>query len=161
MFALRTPIRNTQRRSRKRLGVFTVEFAVCSSVLFLSVFASLEFSRFMFARHSVDQAAFEAARIGVVIGNTRAQVEAAATNVLASAGLRNATVTVTPQTIDGNTTTVTVQVSCPFASNSWLPPRIFGTQPLVSSVTLDHENKAYTTTQVDVGNNNNEPSKNL
>jgi hypothetical protein len=128
-------------------------------VLFLTIFAGFEFSRFVFARHAVDQAAFEAARLGIVSGKTPAQVSSAAQAVLSAAGIANASVTVTPTVFTSSTETVTVRVSCPFASNSWLPPRFFGSEPIVSEVTLDHENKSFLVPAggPDVGDNNDEP----
>ncbi len=152
-----SPPRKANRRVRSRRGVYTVEFALTASLLFMTIFACLEFSRFMFVRHSIDQAAFEGARVGVTIGASRTQVEGAARSVLAKVGVADAAVTVTPQTIDSSTMEVTVNVSCSFARNSWMPPRLFGTAPIVSTVTLDHENKAYLTPQVDVGNSDHEP----
>ena len=131
--------------NRSRRGAFTVEFAICCSVLFLTVFAGLEFSRFMFVRHAIDQSVFEAARVGIVKGRTATEVTAMANSMLRNAGVKptTATVTITPAVFNDSTLTVKVRVSCPFADNSWLPPRIFGTQPIVSEIELDHENKAY------------------
>jgi len=134
-----------RRDQRRRKGAFTVEFAICCSVMFLTVFAGLEFSRFMFVRHAIDQAVFEAARVGIVKGRTATEVVTMANSMLRASGVKpsTATITVTPTTFNDSTLTVRVRVSCPFADNSWLPPRIFGTQPIVSEIELDHENKAY------------------
>ncbi len=132
-------------RGRERLGAFTVEFAICCSVLFLTVFAGLEFSRFMFVRHAIDQAAFESARLGIIKGKTPADVTALVNSMLRTSSVKpsTATITVTPSTFDDTTMSIKVRVSCPYAANSWLPPRIFGSQPIVSEIELDHENKAY------------------
>jgi len=99
----------------------------------------------MFVRHAIDQSVFEAARVGIVKGRTATEVTAMANSMLRNAGVKptTATVTITPAVFNDSTLTVKVRVSCPFADNSWLPPRIFGTQPIVSEIELDHENKAY------------------
>jgi len=138
-------IRTRRPHVRGRLGAFTVEFAICCSVLFLTVFAGLEFSRFMFVRHAIDQAAFESARLGIIKGKTPADVTAMANSMLRTSSVKpsTATITVTPSTFDDTTMSIKVRVSCPYAANSWLPPRIFGSQPIVSEIELDHENKAY------------------
>jgi len=132
-------------RSHERSGAFTVEFAICCSVLFLTVFAGLEFSRFMFVRHAIDQAAFESARLGIIKGKTPADVTAMVNSMLRTSSVKpsTATITITPSTFNDSTMSIKVRVSCPYAANSWLPPRIFGSQPIVSEIELDHENKAY------------------
>lgn len=121
--------------------------------------ASFEFTRFMYARHSVDQAAYEAARVGIIPGKSSADVVARANQILGSTGIRNSTITVTPSTIDSNTSTVTVKIQSSFADSSWLKPVFLLNSNLYSELTLDHENKAYLTNQPTgtIGNNNNEP----
>ena len=54
----------------QRTGAFTVEFAICSGIFFTILLAGFEFARFMYARHSIEQAAYESARVGIVPGKT-------------------------------------------------------------------------------------------
>jgi hypothetical protein len=97
----------------------------------------------MFARHAADQAAYEAARVGIVPGKTAAQVRTKALNALTAAGIRQATVEITPSVLTTTTETVTVRVTCPFRDNSWIPPTFFRNATIQAQITLDHENQAY------------------
>lgn len=111
----------------------------------------------MYARHSIEQAAYEAARLGIVPGRTPAEVTAKARQILAATGVRNATITVTPTAFTTSTATVTVEIRCKYSDNSWLKPVFLTNTDMYSAMTLDHENKAYLVTSGDVGNNDNEP----
>jgi len=157
----RTKTRNRlgygKRSARLRLGAFTVEFAICSGIFFTMLLAGFEFARFMYARHSVEQAAYEAARVGIVPGKTLAEVRAKATQILNATGIRNPTITVTPSSFTTSTTTVTVEIRCKYSDSSWLKPVFLASSDMVSTITLDHENKAYLVTSGSIGNNNNEP----
>ncbi len=153
----RNQLRKRFRIRRRRIGAFTVEFAICSGLFFMVLLSGFEFARFMYARHSIEQAAYEAARIGIVPGKTPSQVVAKATQILTATGVRNATITVTPAAFTTSTSTVTVTIRCKYSDNSWLKPVFLGNSDMVSAMTLDHENKAYLVTEGTVGNNNNEP----
>ena len=149
------------RRSRwnrsQRMGAFTVEFAICSGLFFMILLSGFEFARFMYARHSIDQAAYEAARVGIVPGSTPSNVVARATQILNATGVRNATITVTPNAFSTSTVTVTVDIRCKYSDNSWLKPFFLANTDMVSTITLDHENKAYLVAAGTVGNNDNAP----
>jgi len=152
----RSTVRTHQHRKRK--GAFTVEFALCSGLFFMILLAGFEFSRFMYARHSVDQAAYEAARIGIILGQSPARVVSRAQQILSATGIRAATISVQPTTFDGNTETVTVSINAPYAESSWLRPVFLAATNLSASITLDHENQAYLQAQkINIGNNNFEP----
>jgi Flp pilus assembly protein TadG len=149
--------RKVHSRRNKRLGAFTVEFAICSGLFFTILLAGFEFARFTYARHSVDQAAYEAARVAIVPGNTPALAIAKATQILNATGVRKATVTVTPNVITTSTTAVTVNIRCKYSDNSWLKPVFLANTDMLSTITLDHENKAYLVLAGTVGNNDHEP----
>ena len=160
----KTPIRASHCRRQpakgKRRGAVSVEFALCASIFFMFAFGSFEFARFLFARHAVDQAAYEAARVGIVPGKTAAQVQTRALQALQAAGIRQATVVITPQVFTTTTETVTVEVRCPFRDNSWIPPTFLRGATLQSQITLDHENQAYLNDQSitqTIGDNTDEP----
>jgi Flp pilus assembly protein TadG len=159
MTSKRFVARKVPRSARIRQGAYTVEFAVCCGLFFMIMMAGIEFTRFMYARHSVDQAAYEAARLGIVPGATPSQVSAAANRILGATGIRNSTVTVSPSTFDGSTSTVTVSIRCPYADNSWIGPMFIVDTNLESEITLDHENKAFLVNARDpnMGDNENEP----
>jgi hypothetical protein len=122
------------------------------------ILSSIEFTRFMYARHSVDQAVYEAARVGIVPGKTPTEVIATANRILNITGVRNATVTVTPTTFNSSTDTVRVTIRCNYADSSWLKPLFLKSAELYSELTLDHENKAYLVPEDgDVGGNDDAP----
>lgn len=152
-----TTRRRVSRKCVRRLGAFTIDFAICSGVFFTILLAGFEFARFMYTRHSVEQAAYESARVGIVPGKTVAEVTAKANQILNATGVRNATITVTPTTFTTSTSTVTVEIRCKYSDNSWLKPMFLANTDMLSSMTLDHENKAYLVAAGTVGNNNNEP----
>lgn len=112
-------------RSKKRRGAVTVELAFAIPILFLFVFASLEFCGMNNLRHTVDNAAYEGARRGIVPGATRADVVAEATRLMATIGARGVIVDVVPATITDETEEVTVTVRVPVAANGWTGPLLF------------------------------------
>ena len=79
-----------------RDGAATVEFALVCTLLFLLVFGGIEISRVSMLRHTADHAAYLAARDAIIPGADTATVETTAENHLATIGVVNATVTVTP-----------------------------------------------------------------
>lgn len=146
MNILRRPTRHRltgSHRRRDRWGAYIVEFALCTPVLFLVIFGCIEIARFMYFRQAIDQAAYEAAREGVITGARVNDVIDTANTMLTAYGVTHSTVTVTPTTIDEDTATVTVTISANFAANSWVTPAFAAVGDTVTSVTLDHENQAY------------------
>lgn len=113
--------------------------AICIPIVFLILLGALEFSRMNMLRNSIDNAAYEAARRGVVPGATASDCMNTAVGVLTAVGARSAVVSVTPPTIDDNTTQVTVTISVPLASNSWGPARFLGGTTLRSVSTKSRE----------------------
>jgi Flp pilus assembly protein TadG len=112
------------RANRNRMhGALTVEMAICLPILFLLLLGTLEFSRMNMLRNSIDNAAYEGARRGVVPGATASSCISAANSVLTAVAARSATVTVNPTNITDTTPQITVTVSVPMNSNSWGPGR--------------------------------------
>ncbi len=145
---------------RKRRGAFTVEFAVVSSIFFVVLLACFEFSRIFFARHTIEQASYEAARLGIIQGNTVSEVEQRATKLMAAAGIKPLSVSVSPVTFNELTEEVSVTIVCNVAENSWIPSRFFLNPTITATTTLDHENKSYLLiddTDDEVGDNDHEP----
>ncbi|WP_231691137.1 TadE/TadG family type IV pilus assembly protein [Aureliella helgolandensis] len=148
--------------SSQRRGAVTVEFAICAMVFFMFVFALLELSRFLFVQHSIQMAAYEGARIGIIPGADSDAVRVRAQNILNATGVRVANIVVTPENIDSTTQEVRVAISCQFSDNSWLPPTYLSSRNVNSTIALQHENMAYlrpgdTNLEDLIGNNNNEP----
>ena len=74
------------RRSEDRRGAATVEFALTSFIVFFLFMAMIEFARFHIVRHSMDQAVYMGARVGIVPGATSAEVDQTVRDRLTLAG---------------------------------------------------------------------------
>lgn len=110
---------------RQRRGTVTVEMAIAAPILFLFVFAALEAASMNVVRHSVDNAAYEGARRGIVPGATANDVRVAATAIMTAAGARNINVDVNPAVIDDETEELIVTVTAPVAGNRWTWSKFF------------------------------------
>ncbi len=123
----------------QRHGVLSVEMAICLPILFLILLGALEFSRMNMLRNSIDNAAYEGARRGVVPGATATDCMNAAVSVLTAVGANSASVSVAPPFIDDTTPQVTVTISVPLSSNSWGPARFLSGATLRSVSTKSRE----------------------
>jgi Flp pilus assembly protein TadG len=124
---------------REPSGVVVTEFAICAPILFFIFFAALEFSRVNMIRQSVENAVYEGSRRGIVPGATADDCRNAAQVVLNAISASDATVTVTPSVITQNTSSVTVEISVPLDSNSWVAPFFFRGRAVANSMTLNRE----------------------
>ena len=122
-----------------RRGVTTVEFALCSSILFLFFFAQVEFSRANMVRNGLRSACYHCCREGIVVGATTADVRQATEKTLIALGLREYTVTITPATITNETQAVTVAVSASLTANSWVTPIYTNGTVLDNEMTMERE----------------------
>ena len=122
-----------------RSAAVVVEFAICAPILFMFFFASLEFSRVNMIRQSIENAVYEGARRGIVPGATADDCRSSAQAVLNSVFASNATISVTPSVITKDTTEVTVTVTVPVNSNSWVIPCFFANKTISSAMTLKRE----------------------
>jgi len=132
----------TRYRANRR-GAYTVEFALCSVVMFTTIFACIELSRYLFVRQSIDQVAYEAARTGVIAGATANDVRNRATQLLAAHGITVSSINVTPAVFNQATTEIAVEITCNYAANTWVPPSFLPGSAIVTRTVLDHENQAY------------------
>ena len=123
----------------KRSGVAAVEFAIAATVLFLVISVSLEFSRMNMIRHSVDNAAYEGARAGIILNASADNVRDVANGVMATVRARGVTVDVTPNTIEDDTPEVVVTVSVPAAQNGFVTPRFFAGRSFVGTCRLTRD----------------------
>jgi len=130
----------TKRRPRnRRKGAAAVEFAITAPVLFLFVFTSVEFARMNMIRHTVDNAAYEAARAGIVPGATSENVEGRARSIMSYVGAVGVDVVITPTVILPETEEVTVEVSVPCNHNGFLAPHFFADSVLAGTTTMTRE----------------------
>jgi Flp pilus assembly protein TadG len=111
----------------KRRGAAAVEFAIVAPVFFLLVFGMIEFGRMIMVQQIITNASREGARIAVLDGATTSGVTSQVSNYLDGAGVSGATVSVDPDppTDAGWGEPVTVDVTIPFSSVSWLPAPMF------------------------------------
>ena len=133
------PATYKRRLRRSRSGLVTVELALTAGLAFFFFFAALEFARVSMIRHTVDHAAYEAARVGIVPGATAAQVEAKARQVLGTAALRVFDLAVSPSPIQLGARTVTVTISVPLERNLFAPARFFAGKRFERSFTMQRE----------------------
>jgi Flp pilus assembly protein TadG len=122
-----------------RWGAVVTEFAICAPILFFFFFAALEFSRVNMIRQSVENAVYEGSRRGIVPGATADDCRNSAQAVLNTISTNDAVVTVAPSTITPNTSEVTVSISVPINSNSWVAPFFFRDKTIANSMTLRRE----------------------
>jgi Flp pilus assembly protein TadG len=126
-------------RRPDRTAAVVVEFAICAPLLFLIFFESLEFSRVNMIRQSVENAVYEGARRGIVPGATAAHCRASAQAVLNVISVGGSTITVTPSVITKDSPQVTVAITVPVNSNSWVFPVFFRDRQIAGSMTLRRE----------------------
>ncbi len=129
-------MRQVHKKVPRRTGTTTVEMALVTPLMFLFMFAGMEFSRANMIRNVIENAAFEGARQGVVPGADAADCVAAAEQQLDIVRINDYTVAVDPLVIDQNTTEVTVTVSIPFSTNALPMSRFIGTDTMTRQVTL-------------------------
>jgi Flp pilus assembly protein TadG len=118
----------------------TVEFALVVPLFFLFAFASFEFSRLNFVRHAVDNAAYEAARVGIVPGANVNTVRDRANHYLDNiAKVTGSTVIVTPNPITSTANEITVSIIVPLDQNAWVTPKFAAGKTITRSSTLRTE----------------------
>jgi Flp pilus assembly protein TadG len=132
-------VANRRRPRGTRRGTTTVEFALTVPVFFLFLLASFEFGWMNVMRHTADNAAYEAARTGMVPGATAGEAIAKANSILNIVGARGATVTVSPNPITNDTDEVTVSVVVPLDRNALVLPRFTSAKSVRTSATLQTE----------------------
>ena len=125
---------------RARGGAVTVEVALTAPILFLFIFAGIEFARVNMISDTCENAAFEGARRGIVPGATSTDCQQEAQAILDIVGIADSTITVTPTTITDETPEVTVDVTIPLnATNGYVVPKYFVGQSINKSITLSRE----------------------
>jgi Flp pilus assembly protein TadG len=115
---------------RKRWASAVVEMAVVMPVFLFFILGQIETTRLGMVAQILTTAAREGARVGVINGNTNTDVSNAISTYLSAAGISGVTTTQTPGDcttvhISDNPNTVSVSLSVPFTSVSWLPTPYF------------------------------------
>lgn len=132
---------------RNRRGAAAVEFAIVAPVFILMIFGMIEFGRAIMVKQVLTNASREGARFAALDGATSAATKTLVATYLTGAGISDATISVQnnsgaevePSTISYGQT-VTVKVSVPFASVSWLPtPWFLNSKTLAASTVMRRE----------------------
>ena len=128
-------VKQRNRKTRKRCGAVSVEFALMAPIIFALFFGCIEITRLNFLRHTASNAAYEGARASILPGRSAADGIAEATQLLNNVGAGNgATVNVI-----SSAESVQVTVSIPVDQNSWGLGRFTKNMNLVQSCTLRRE----------------------
>lgn len=126
-----------RRRGMKRTGATLVEFALVSNLLFLTIFACMEFARMNMARNLAQDAAYFAARIAVVPGATQAEAEAEGTRIMNSMFGNGFTVNCNP--ISSDTSEIEVTVAVDLDDVALFLPMVLGNVELKSTARMKTE----------------------
>jgi Flp pilus assembly protein TadG len=128
----------TQRQSPKRQdrkGALTVEFTLVAPIIFFLFFGSLEITAVNILRQSAGNAAYEAARTGVVPGATADDAIAMATEMLTVLSAHRGAVV----TVNEELEKVTVTIAVPAEQNSWGLSRYVGGITITESCVLSRD----------------------
>lgn len=140
MFNRPTPAgtRSRRRAQLRRRGAAVVEFAVCTPVLMLVVFGSIEACSAIYLKQAAATAAYEATRVATGTGGTLFAGNARAHEIVDARNMHGATVTFTPaqETNWTRGTDVTVEVAIPASNNLGGLSLVFQGQSFSSSVTM-------------------------
>jgi Flp pilus assembly protein TadG len=126
-------------RCRNRRGAVAVEFALTAGLLFMILFAAIEFMRVNTIVNSTENAAYEGARAGIVPGAKAKDARQAARGMLTAIGVRGAKIDIEPNTIQADTPEITVTIEVPLNRNSFITPRFFLGKTLTKTCTLTRE----------------------
>ncbi|MFG0265011.1 MAG: TadE/TadG family type IV pilus assembly protein [Rhodopirellula sp. JB055] len=124
-----------------RQGAVAVEFAIVVPLLFLFFFAGFEFMRVAMVRHTIDNAVYEGARVGIIPGGTNAEIQAEATRILGTIGIDDFTLEVEPANITDATQDITVRVTVPLDRNTYVPADYFLGKELQRELTMRREGR--------------------
>ncbi len=114
---------------KRRSGAVAVEFALTVPILFALLLGSLELGHANMVLNTTEAACYEGARTGIIPGASAVECEQAARQKLATCKVRNAQITVTPNSLENFTPTVTVRIVVPYSNNAITVP--FFTRSLV------------------------------
>ncbi len=124
---------------RTRKGAVSVEMAVTLPVLFLVVFASIEFSRMNVIRHTASNAAYEGARVAIVPGGTAGEAQEVALNLMGTSGARGVNIQVIPAVIEEETPEVEVIVTVDCDANGFIANQFFSGREFIGRSRLARE----------------------
>lgn len=132
----------SRRDGNDRRGAALVEFAMVAPIFLLFVVGSIELGRALVVQEALTNASREGARVGTLDGASTSDVTSAVNSYLTAVSISGAATAVSPS--DPGTaaagTEVTVSVSVPYASVSWVPsPWFLKDATLVASTVMQSQ----------------------
>ncbi len=132
-----------QRSRRRTRGAAVVEFAIVAPVFVLFVFGLVEYGRMVMVQQVITNATREGARSAVVEGATEQDAKDTVVEFCTAAGIpateQSVSVSADPQAAAVGDP-ITVSVSVPYASVSWLPaPMYLANKQLAASTAMRKE----------------------
>ena len=130
---------------KQRCGVTAVEFAIIAPILFLIILGTIEIGRGFMVQHLLTNAARQGCRAGVLEGKTNSDVTTAVNASLAQLGISSEVITVAVNDVTANASSsvagdeITVIVSVPVTSVSWVPTAKFLSGTISGQYTLRRE----------------------
>lgn len=124
----RKSIKNRRlREQRGRLGAAVVEFAIVGPLMILLTMGMLELGRAVMVQQLLINASREGARLAVLPGVTTSDVTTLVNQELTNQTINGATVTTVPVDLSNASSgsAVTVKVTVPASSISWIPNPAF------------------------------------
>ncbi len=122
-------------------GAATVEFALVAPIVLMLCYTSVEFARVDMIRNTMEIAAYEGAREGIIPGAKAGKCRAVARSKLRAVGITNAKIRITPSVIQPDTQMVRVKVRVPLDENGLVVSRFFHDKIMVKSCTLSREDQ--------------------
>jgi Flp pilus assembly protein TadG len=135
-------------RETKRLGGAVLEFAIVAPIMWLMMLAIFEFGRAFMVMGLLTEGARVGCRQAIIEGTTSAQIQQTVTNYLMGVGINGDTVGVIVNDAPVNTveaanqpaySEMTVQVTVPVTSISWVPNLLFTKGTLKGQFTMRRE----------------------
>jgi Flp pilus assembly protein TadG len=133
---------------RQRRGAAVVEFALVAPLFFLIVLGLIEMGRACMVAEQLTEAARRGCRQGVIEGTASAAIKQAATDYLTSVGINGETASVsvndgTADSVEAQNmpayTEITVNITIPVTSFTWLPGGGFLSGNLSGQYTMRRE----------------------
>lgn len=128
------------RRRFFRKGAAVVEFAVCLPVIVLIVLGSIEAASLLFLKQTLVQASYEGAKLAIIDG-TQAEVEDVIRAVGIGRNVQDLDIEFSPSVIADAVPgeVITVSVSAPGDSNSFIPFGPFRNRTVVAAASMVKE----------------------
>jgi Flp pilus assembly protein TadG len=139
---------NPAARSGRRSGVTAIEFALVAPLFFVLVLGIIEFGRAFMVMELLNEAARQACRQAIIEGTSSAQIKQTAVTFLTSVGITAEMVGVSVNDAPVDTveaqympayTEMSVTITVPVSSVTWVPNGVFPTGSLSGQYTMRRE----------------------